>query len=114
MESKPAAKPSTQNKYNMNVQLGIDPNFQNATSDESQNYLYPETTDDDYTNDKKQLKLNASINTNITHFDNQNIPTTSNLNNSPYSIQSTPNCIFALFLFCDIGLEAGYESITAF
>jgi len=51
MESKPVAKPSTQNKYNMNVQLGIDPDYQNATSDESQNYLYPETTDDDYTND---------------------------------------------------------------
>ena len=73
-----------------NRQFGIDLNYQNASSNESHNYLYLDTTDDEYTNDKKQSKLNASININITHFVNSNIPITSNFNNSPYSIQSTP------------------------
>ena len=82
MDSKPAAKPSMQNKHKANIQFGIDLNYQNASSDESHNYLYPDTTDDDYTNDQMKSQLNASINTNKTHFGNSNIPTTSNLHNA--------------------------------
>ena len=64
MDSKPAAKPSIQNKHKTNHKFGIDPDYQNATSDESQNYLYPETTDDDITYNILHSTSNASINTN--------------------------------------------------
>jgi len=90
MDSKPASKPISQNKNKANIQFGIDLSYQNASSDESHNYLYPDTTDDDYTNDQTKSQLNASINTNKTHFGNSNIQTTSNLNNALYSKPSTP------------------------
>ena len=97
MDSKPAAKPLIQNKHKTNYKFGIDPDYQNATSDESQNYLYPETTDDDITYNILHSTSNASINTNTSQQHIQNIQNTPKHINSQYSEYTTPftNAMYA-------------------
>ena len=65
-------------------------NYQNASSDKSHNYLYQNTTNNDYTNDQILSASNASIYTNTSDYDHQNISTTSNPDNSPYAKHSSP------------------------